>query len=154
MRPPQWWCQCSQRDVDPSCHVAPSPASPALAPLPPNLDTGHRQQQQVCINLMMRKIRFDRSNGLKVDQERKIDSLINYKYLLEGIMGWCAKNMFPTMPAPAFSGNALWGDAFMSACGHRKNICCQKIFSNSFSFQDTEIVLTSKWGRIQPEIQI
>ena len=44
---------------------------------------------------MMRKIRFDRSNGLKVDQERKIDSLINYKYLLEGIMGWCAKNMFP-----------------------------------------------------------
>ena len=36
----------------------------------------------------------------------------------------------------------------------RKNICCQKIFGNSFSFKATEMVLTSKWGRIQPEIQI
>ena len=36
----------------------------------------------------------------------------------------------------------------------RKNIFCQKIFDNFFSFQATEIVLTSKWGRIQPEIQI
>ena len=54
---------------------------------------------------MRRKIRFDRSNGLKVDLERKIDSLINYKYLLQGIMGWCAKNMFLTMPASAFPGN-------------------------------------------------
>ena len=36
----------------------------------------------------------------------------------------------------------------------RKNICCQKIFGNSFSFQATEMVLTSKWGRIQQEIQI
>ena len=35
----------------------------------------------------------------------------------------------------------------------RKNICCQKIFGNSFSFQATEMVLTSKWCRIQPEIQ-
>ena len=35
-----------------------------------------------------------------------------------------------------------------------KNICCQKIFGNSISFQATEMVLTSKWGRIQPEIQI
>ena len=34
----------------------------------------------------------------------------------------------------------------------RKNIFCQKIFNNFFSFQATEIVLTSKWGRIQPEI--
>ena len=31
---------------------------------------------------------------------------------------------------------------------------CQKIFDISFSFQATEMVLTSKWGRIQPEIQI
>ena len=37
---------------------------------------------------------------------------------------------------------------------NRKNICCQKIFGNSFSFQATEMVLTSKWGRIQQEIQI
>ena len=36
----------------------------------------------------------------------------------------------------------------------RKNIFCQKIFHNFFSFQATEMVLTSKWGRIQPEIQI
>ena len=40
------------------------------------------------------------------------------------------------------------------ARGNRKNICCQKIFGNSFSFQATEMVLTSKWGKIQPEIQI
>ena len=37
---------------------------------------------------------------------------------------------------------------------NRKNICCQKIFGNFFSFQATEMVLTSEWGRIQPEIQI
>ena len=36
----------------------------------------------------------------------------------------------------------------------RKNIFCQKVFDNFFSFQATEMVLTSKWGRIQPEIQI
>ena len=36
----------------------------------------------------------------------------------------------------------------------RKNIFCQKIFDNFFSFQATEMVLTSKWGRIQQEIQI
>ena len=38
----------------------------------------------------------------------------------------------------------------------RKNIFCQKIFDNFLSFQATEMVLThtSKWGRIQPEIQI
>ena len=36
----------------------------------------------------------------------------------------------------------------------RKNIFCQKIFDNFFSFQGPEIVLTSKWGRNQPEIQI
>ena len=36
----------------------------------------------------------------------------------------------------------------------RKNVFCQKIFDNFFSFQATEMVLTSKWGRIQPEIQI
>ena len=35
-----------------------------------------------------------------------------------------------------------------------KNIFCQKIFDNFFSFQATEMVLTSKWGRIQQEIQI
>ena len=35
----------------------------------------------------------------------------------------------------------------------RKNIFCQKIF-DLFSFQATEMVLTSKWGRIQQEIQI
>ena len=29
-----------------------------------------------------------------------------------------------------------------------------KIFGNFFSFQATEMVFTSKWGRIQPEIQI
>ena len=29
-----------------------------------------------------------------------------------------------------------------------------KIFNNFFSFQATEMVFTSKWGRIQPEIQI
>ena len=29
----------------------------------------------------------------------------------------------------------------------RKNIFCQKIFDNFFSFQATEMVLTSKWGR-------
>ena len=33
-------------------------------------------------------------------------------------------------------------------------VCSQKIFGNSFSFQATEMALTSKWGRIQPEIQI
>ena len=38
--------------------------------------------------------------------------------------------------------------------GCRKNIFGQKIFDNSFSFQATKMVLTSKWGRIQPEIQI
>ena len=36
----------------------------------------------------------------------------------------------------------------------RKNIFCQKIYDNFFSFQATEIVFTSKWGRIQTEIQI
>jgi len=36
----------------------------------------------------------------------------------------------------------------------RKNIFCQKIFDNFFSFQATEMVLTSKWGRIQQEILI
>ena len=36
----------------------------------------------------------------------------------------------------------------------RKNIFCQKIFDNFFCFQATEMVLTSKWGRIQPEIHI
>ena len=40
------------------------------------------------------------------------------------------------------------------AWGHRKNICCQKIFGNSFSFQATEMVLNSKCGKIQSEIQI
>ena len=40
------------------------------------------------------------------------------------------------------------------ACGHTKNICCQKIFGNSFSFEATEMVLASKWGRIELEIQI
>ena len=45
-----------------------------------------------------------------------------------------------------------WDDAFIfCALGYRKNICCQKIFG---SFQATEMVLTSKWGRIQPEIKI
>ena len=43
---------------------------------------------------------------------------------------------------------------FYWAWGHRKNIYCQKIFGTSFSFQATEMVLTSKWGRIQPKIQI
>ena len=36
----------------------------------------------------------------------------------------------------------------------RKNIFCQKIFDNIFSFQATEMVLTSKWSKIQQEIQI
>ena len=36
----------------------------------------------------------------------------------------------------------------------RKNIFCKKIFDNFFSFQATEMVLTSKWGKIQQEIQI
>ena len=36
----------------------------------------------------------------------------------------------------------------------RKNIFCQKIFDNFFSFQATEMLLISKWGRIQQEIQI
>ena len=36
----------------------------------------------------------------------------------------------------------------------RKNIFCQTIFDNFFSFQATEMVLISKWGRIQQEIQI
>ena len=31
----------------------------------------------------------------------------------------------------------------------RKNIIWQKIFDNFFSFQATEMVLASKWGRIQ-----
>ena len=35
----------------------------------------------------------------------------------------------------------------------RKNIFCQKIFDNFSSFQATEMVLTSKWGRIQQEVQ-
>ena len=34
------------------------------------------------------------------------------------------------------------------------SIFCQKIFDNSFSFQATEIVLTSKWGRIEPDLRI
>ena len=42
---------------------------------------------------------------------------------------------------------------FLRGCS-RKNIFCPKIFDNFFSFQATEMVLTSKWGRIQPEIQI
>ena len=48
----------------------------------------------------------------------------------------------------AVSRNALWGDAFS------EHGVIGKIFVNSFSFQATEIVFTSKWGRIQPEIQI
>ena len=43
--------------------------------------------------------------------------------------------------------------ALLRGCS-RKNIFCQKIFDNFFSFQATEMVLTSKWGRIQQEIQI
>ena len=40
------------------------------------------------------------------------------------------------------------------ARGNRKNICCQKIFDYSFSFQATDMVFTAKWGRIGPQIQI
>ena len=41
----------------------------------------------------------------------------------------------------------LWGNAFTEhECG-----VIGKIFGNFFSFQATEMVLTSKWGRIQPE---
>ena len=49
--------------------------------------------------------------------------------------------------------NAQWAsplDGWFSS----KDIFCQKIFDNFFSFQATEMVLTSKWGRIQPGIQI
>ena len=48
----------------------------------------------------------------------------------------------------AVSRNALWSDAFS------EHGVIGKIVVNSFSFQATEIVFTSKWGRIQPEIQI
>ena len=40
------------------------------------------------------------------------------------------------------------------AWGHRKNICYQKNTCNSFNFDATEMVLTSKWGKIKPQIQI
>ena len=36
---------------------------------------------------------------------------------------------------------------------HGKNIFCQKNICNPFSFQATEMVLTSKWGRILQEMQ-
>ena len=35
----------------------------------------------------------------------------------------------------------------------RKNIFCQKIFNNFFIFQATEMVLTSKWGRINKKFK-
>ena len=54
-----------------------------------------------------------------------------------------------------FSGKSLQSGATPLLRGFsRKNIFCQKIFDNFFSFQATEMVLTSKWGRIQQEIQI
>ena len=43
---------------------------------------------------------------------------------------------------------ATMGRRLYWAWDHRKNICCQKIFGNSFSFQATEMVLTSKRDRI------
>ena len=46
------------------------------------------------------------------------------------------------------------GATHLLSWGHRKNICCKKKIGDSFSFQATEMVLTSKWGRIQQEIQI
>ena len=49
--------------------------------------------------------------------------------------------------------NAQWASPLDGGFS-RKNIFCQKIFDNFFSFQATEMVLTSKWGRIQQEIQI
>ena len=42
------------------------------------------------------------------------------------------------------------GATHLLSWGHKKNICCKK----KFGITPSEIVLTSKWGRIQPEIQI
>ena len=58
----------------------------------------------------------------------------------------------PSSTSPLHSG-AFGATPLLRGCS-RKNIFFQKIFDNFFSFQATEIVLTSKWGRIQPEIQI
>ena len=53
------------------------------------------------------------------------------------------------------SHSAQWGYAFTNHGVVGKIFFCQKIFDNFFSFQATEMVLTSKWGgRIQQEIQI
>ena len=52
------------------------------------------------------------------------------------------------------SRSSHWGRRLYWAWYDRKNIFCQKIFNNSSSFQVTEMVLTSKWGRIKPGIQI
>ena len=47
------------------------------------------------------------------------------------------------------------GDAFTEHGVVGKIFVAKKyLVTNSFSFQATEMVLTSKWGRIQPEIQI
>ena len=66
------------------------------------------------------------------------------------------KYMFGVVGIPVVEvGAALHSRAtpLLRGCS-RKNIFCQKIFDNFFSFQATEMVLTSKWGRIQQEIQI
>ena len=58
------------------------------------------------------------------------------------------------VPAPRLDSRVHSGATPLLRGFSRKNIFCQKIFDNFFSFQATEMVLTSKWGRIQQEIQI
>ena len=66
-----------------------------------------------------------------------------------------AKSKLPTFLKSTISEetNPQWASPLDGGFS-RKNIFCQKIFDNFFSFQATEMVLTSKWGRIQQEIQI
>ena len=60
---------------------------------------------------------------------------------------------FPLQSTPKYTRQQFWysllDNVFIYwAWGHRKNICCQKIFYYSFSFQATDMVFTAKWDRI------
>ena len=65
-------------------------------------------------------------------------------------------------PCICISGSALFSRAWNECCrrlrevfqSRRRALIIGQNICNSFSFEATEMVLTSKWGRIKPEIQI
>ena len=83
----------------------------------------------------------------RIQQEPLFGTLGTYSLLL--LLHYIPSHTLANYPLPI----AQWASPLDGGFS-RKNIFCQKIFDNFFSFQATEMVLTSKWGRIQQEIQI